>query len=366
MNAGIIGILLHQLPYQFSGLPVLSTIAFLVDFVLFICFSTILLARFIWFGQQAYQELTDDVSELSLLACWPIAWLTLSSLVCLIVSTAGWGGHSFTIVGYVMWWIGVAWMLVLLLFAFITIIRRQKGAADAGANLPPVILIPTMGVATVAVTGGLISSYSAGMSAGMAVPVIIVAFLIAGIGMFMATFLYTLVIYRLFASGWPDPMLTPTLFILIGPMAQSAGALQILGNAASTYQRFGGYQQGTFLTQMAAASLSAACILLALLMTGIAIVFALIAIYAMLERAYNRELTWSPTWNSIIFPTGTLTTSCLLLSIEMNSPAFRVVTAALVILLVLFFFVNLFFTIWKVAKGELLIVRDDPRQEKED
>jgi len=43
MNAGIISILLHQLPYQFKGLGVLSTIAFLVDFVFFICFSVVFL-----------------------------------------------------------------------------------------------------------------------------------------------------------------------------------------------------------------------------------------------------------------------------------------------------------------------------------
>jgi tellurite resistance protein TehA-like permease len=69
MNAGIIAILLHQLPYQFSGLPVLSTIAFVIDLVLFIIFSLIFLTRLAWFKWEAYYEVTDDINELALGAC---------------------------------------------------------------------------------------------------------------------------------------------------------------------------------------------------------------------------------------------------------------------------------------------------------
>lgn len=123
MNAGIIAIVLHQLPYQFDGLGILSVIAFMVELVLFVIFSLIFLARFAMFGKQAFHEITGDIQDLSFLACWPISWLTLSSLVALIVSTAGWGGHAFSIVAYVMWWIGLAFMLIIFFFILIIMIR---------------------------------------------------------------------------------------------------------------------------------------------------------------------------------------------------------------------------------------------------
>lgn len=366
MNAGIIAILMHQLPYQFRGLGVLSTIVFMIAFILLICFSILFTGRLLRFGKTAYHEITDNITDLSLLACWPISWLLLSSLVSLIVSTANWGGHAFTIVAYVMWWFGAAWILATYFFILITMIRRQKTATDAGGRLPPLILVPAMGIATTASTGGLIANYSSGISARMAVPIIIFSFLMIGLAMFTAMFLYTLLIFNLFTTGWPEPSTTPALFVLAGPLGQSAAALQLLGSAASTYGRFAGYGKGSFLTAAAAQPLNVACVMLALLMTGMSAAFLLLALYAMVERAAQKQLTWSLPWNSIIFPTGTFTTACLQFSIEMDSPAWRTVDTALVIILVILWLVNFAFATFKTFKGELLIQREDPRAQKSD
>lgn len=355
MNSGIIAILLHQLPYQFRGLGILSTIAFVLDFVLFIVFSLLFLARFASFGRQAYYQVTGDTAELALCACWPIAWLTLAALVCLIVSVASWGGHSFTIVGYVMWWVGVGWTVAALLFVVLTTIRRQHAK---NRKLPPAIVIPAVGVATVATTGGLIASYSYNMSDRMAVPVIIVSYMMVGIGVLLAIIIYTYLLHDLFTEGWPAPDQIATMWLFVGPMGQSAAALQILGSAADKYGRFEGYAKGTFLTAEAAAALDVASILLALLFTGLGTIWALMAFCAMAEKAWQGRLKWAPTWNCIIFPTGTLTTSFLLFSIEMDSSAFRVITTALIILLVVVFSLNLGFTVWQVTQGKLLVVRE--------
>lgn len=358
MNAGIIAILLHQLPYQFHGLPVLATIAFVIDLVLFIIFSVIFILRFIWFGKQAYHEITNSTNELALGACWPIGFQTISSLICLIVSNASWGGHAFTIVGYVLWWFGSAWMLAYLLFTFITVIRRHK-AFDP--RLPATIIIPAVGVSTMATTGGLIASYSYGISARLAVPIIIVSFMLTGIGVFMALFLYTYLLQSMFTDGWPPPAQIASVWLFVGPMGQSAAAIQLLSSAASTYGQFAAYNKGTFLTASAASPLDVASILLALWMNGMGVVWALMAFVAMVESAWKKELKWNLTWNGIIFPTGTLTTSFLLLSIAMDSPAFRVVTTGLVIFMVLVFFLNTGYTIVQISKGDLLIVRKNSR-----
>jgi len=52
-------------------------------------------------------------------------------------------------------------------------------------------------------------------------------------------------------------------------------------------------------------------------------------------------------------------TACLEFSIEMESLAWRVITTALIILLVMLFFVNLVFMVLGIANGELLIVREN-------
>ncbi|KAK5042862.1 hypothetical protein LTR84_012435 [Exophiala bonariae] len=362
MNAGIIAILMHQEPYQFWGLGVLSTIAFLADFVFFIFFSIIMLLRLILFRRQAYHELVGDTSELTLLACWPVAWLTLTAFVALNVSGSSWGGHHFTIVAYVMWWIGAAWMLATLLFVFIALIRRRTLAEQP---LPPTILIPTVGLTTVATIGGVVSTYSTAISARMAVPVIITSFCFVGLGLFMALIFYAQILQQLLHKGWPQPEQTATLFVLVGPMGQGSAALQLLGSAASTYGRFAGYNKGSFLTEAAGPPLEMACVLIALLLTGISVIGLVLALYAMFERAFNKELTWAPTWNSIIFPTGTLATSFLYFSMEMDSPFFRTMMTILLLFMISVFFLNLAFTAWKISQGQILVVREDPRMKQD-
>jgi len=364
MNAGIIGIILHQLPYQFRGVHTLADIAYVVNLVLFIVFSIIFLARFALYRSEAYHEITGDIGQLSLLACWPIAWLTLCALTSLCVSEAVWGGHAFTIVAYVMWWIGVGWTVATLLFILLTMIRHPKASAESGGQLPPMVLLPCVAVATLATTGGIIASNSSHISARMAVPVIIVSYLSTGIAMFLAIFLYTLVFYNLFSTGWPDPTSTPQLFILAGPMGQTSTALQVLGSAANTYGRFGGYNEGMFLTSSAAQPLHVAGIMFALLLWGMSTLYVLIAICAMAERAFQKQLSWSPKWNSIIFPLGVYTTSMIYFSIEMNGPTWKVLVCILIIVMVILFFVNLAFTTMGVAKGEILIKKENPRVEK--
>lgn len=361
MNSGVLGLLTHQCPYQFPGLRIISNIFYVFDLTLFVVFSTIFLLRFAIFRLDAYNEVATSRSDLPLCGCWPIAFLTLTSLTPLICSNAYWGGHAFTILGYVMWWIAAAWSLAVLLWVFITYIRRQE-AKDI--RLPTMVIIPAVSVSTVAVTGAIVVTLSYDVSPRLAIPVIIVSFMMVGLGILLGLMLSTYLFHQLLAQGWPPAAQTASVFILIGPMGQSAAALQQLGSAARTYGKFAGYNEGTFLTAEAAAPLDVACTLVALLLTGLGIVWTLLSIWVMVERAFKKELSWNPGWSAIIFPTGTLVTNFSFLAIAMDSPAFRVITAAMIIILVVVFLMNLAFTLTWITQGKLLIVREDPRVKK--
>lgn len=137
--------------------------------------------------------------------------------------------------------------------------------------------------------------------------------------------------------------------------------MQALGSAANTYKKFAPYNRGVFITAEAAAPLEVACVLIALLLTGLGIIWTILSVCAMVERAIQKELQWTPGWNSIIFPTGTLCTSFQLLSVQLGSTAFKVVTCITVVILIIVFLVNVVMTIPRIAAGKLLIVREDPR-----
>ena len=111
MSTGILAIILHQLPYTFEGIGVLSAILYVFELVLFVLFTCIQILRLIMFPRTVTHQLTSDINELSMLATFVIAFLTLTALTALIPSQAHWGGYGFSILAYVMWWIGTVCML---------------------------------------------------------------------------------------------------------------------------------------------------------------------------------------------------------------------------------------------------------------
>lgn len=223
------------------------------------------------------------------------------------------------------------------------------------------VILPAVSVSTAAVEGGVVAALSYDLDARLGVPVIIVSFMLVGSGILFGLILTTYLFHALLADGWPAPPMTASLFIFIGPMGQSAAALQQLGSGASKYQIFAHYNRGTFTTGEAAMPLEIACILIALMLTGLGVIWTMFATYAMVERAVQKELKWSPGWNSIIFPTGTLVTSFQLFGLGLDSTAFRVVTCIFLVILVMVFIVNTAFTLPRIVTGKLLIVREDPR-----
>ncbi len=90
MNAGAIAELLHQCPYRFNGIDILANIFFVFNLVFYVIFSCLFIARFLWFGRNAYEEVVNSMVDLTFVSCWAIAFMTLTSDVALIVSTASW------------------------------------------------------------------------------------------------------------------------------------------------------------------------------------------------------------------------------------------------------------------------------------
>lgn len=172
----------------------------------------------------------------------------------------------------------------------------------------------------------------------------------------------------------------------VGPLGQFATAIQLLGTAAYTRADFADYDRGAFLKASAASAVASSGVLVALLILGFALFWIATAWYILIEALLMRKLSFSLTWWSMIFPmgkqclyvvcsprellttplSGVFTTALLNLSIEMDSPAFRVLTTALLLLLLVIYFLNLVLTTYKSLTGSLLGVSQHVKKEKAD
>jgi tellurite resistance protein TehA-like permease len=299
MDTGIISIIMNILPWQFQGLGIISTIMFVFNLVLFVAFSVLALIRLFTFPKHVQSETLNALEELSYQGAPAIAYLTLVAQVSLTCSTA-WG-FRLTILAYVLWWIGLVWT-VLLCSASVIVLTKRSITNDR--ELSPAIFLPLISVMTLGTTGGIVVNYSVGMSARLAIPIIVVSYLCIGYAFFLALLYYAIYAHRLIAVGPPEMAKLPAMVITIGPLGQFATAIQVVSTAANTRGLFGSYNQGTWLTASAASSVSAASELLALMVVGFAFLWVTVAWYLVLEAAAMRKLPYSLTWWSLIFPMG--------------------------------------------------------------
>jgi tellurite resistance protein TehA-like permease len=125
-----------------------------------------------------------------------------------------------------------------------------------------------------------------------------------GYALFLAILYYAFLMHKLVAVGLPPPAKIPSLVITVGPVGQFATAIQVLSTAANTRGMFAAYNQGTWLKAQAASSVSATATLLALLALGFGFLWICVSWYIVVEAMVKRELPFSLTWWSLIFPMG--------------------------------------------------------------
>ena len=265
MDTGILSIIMHILPWQFNGLGILSTVMFVWNTVLFCVFSLISLVRIFKYPRHVQQESVSSIDEMSYLGAPAIAYLTLASQVILTCSTA-WG-YGLSVFAYVLWWIGLVWTVSLCSGALVLLAKRR---ITNDHQISPSVFLPLISVMTLGTTGGLLPNYSVGISSAEAVPVIVVSFCCIGYTLFLSLLYYAIFMHRLMVVGPPQKPKLPALVITVGPLGQFATAIQVLGTAASTGRHFANSNEGTWLTASAAASVQAACELIALLVMGFA------------------------------------------------------------------------------------------------
>jgi tellurite resistance protein TehA-like permease len=111
---------------------------------------------------------------------------------------------------------------------------------------------------------------------------------------------------------------------------------------------------GTFWRQETAQGLDGAGLLFSLLLLGFDYLCLCIAVIGVMDHVIKRQAQYSLTWWSVVFPTVTLASAWLELGFSMDSPTFRGLTTALMVILCLFYFGNLGFTIWGVVDGSLI------------
>ncbi|CCC12306.1 unnamed protein product [Sordaria macrospora k-hell] len=416
-SLGLLSLVLFLLPaqYHFRGLNTIITTLFITDLVLFILFSLLMLCcSFIHSKgcgkpRQLCHELNYSATKLGALAYWPVAWLTL---VAFAVFLAGYDDDQaaekkrangngigaadadrqeelrrrvLAMIAYVMWWIGVAWMTGTMVFVMGVMTGAlggpsgrwmlKKGLGARGEEedevrmaLPACLLSSAFGMGLLALVGGLLVSVLVRLgtiSVGMAATVLVLAFCVEGVAVFTTIFLYAVLQQEIIqVESKASAHLIKLSLWMMGSASVCAAAVQILGRAAEDVSAIlgdtnaHGSLSGNLFTPATAQATHVVCILLALLLLGLATLWLIFSVVAFVSHALRRRLSWKRQWNDAAIPVAALALSTVQFRTELNSSFFGVVTCVLVVAAAASLLINLVLCIKQMVGATFLTALD--------
>lgn len=299
-GTGAIAVILHQLPYQFRGLAIISQCVWVLTILMLVSMLLIYLVRVALEPTYVAKQLRTNIMETACLASISVAFTTIIQMTALnLVQT--WGSTWGT-VAYVLWWIN----FVMATTGCVGIIYVFVGLEASGIDLVPVaIRLPPIAVLTIAAGGGVVCRYGQ-LATDLQVPIIILSYLCVGAGVFLALMCDAAFLIRLFNQSWPSGKTIYSIMIACGPYGQSSFAMQILGDVVKR-GAFAGAGTTGFISPGDERIVSVCSTLIAILLWGYGTfwwAFACIAIVH--DLAYNAKAL--PKWNqslgawSLIFP----------------------------------------------------------------
>ncbi|KAL6721807.1 hypothetical protein ACLMJK_000912 [Lecanora helva] len=327
-GSGILAVILHQLDWQFNGSQIISTIVWVFTIVIFILFLLVYLIKAFMFPRLVRQQLDTDIVELCCLASISITLGVVTDMVALVCAK-DWG-PSWAMVAYVLTWIDVA----LAIMSNVGIPYQYFATEHPGIDgMPPNAVLPSIAAVTCAATCGTVA-FAGDLSARAQVPLILVGYIVLGIGLPYSFIITAEYITYLLRNGLPPRGQSWMVWTLAGPLGQAAYACQILGSAAASpgHQVFANYDRGTFITASSGQVINAASALAGLVIWGYATFWALFSLIATIHLEFCTQggirnskyslSVWSP-----VFPMGVYALGTLQFGKDMNSPAWSALSS---------------------------------------
>ncbi|MFI1682641.1 TDT family transporter [Streptomyces sp. NPDC020607] len=323
------------LPYRFAGLRTGCTIVWALSFVMLAVLLTARAAHWIHHRDQARAHLLDPAVA-PFYGCLSMALLAVGGGT-LIVGEDWIGTDAAVAVDAVLFTAGTVIGLAAAVAIPYLMVVRHRIAADQAS---PVWLLPVVAPMVSAAVGPLLIPH---LPAGQAQQTMLYAcFAMFGLSL-LATLVMLPVIFARLVTAGPLPLaLTPTLFLVLGPLGQSTTATNKFAD---------------FAPHVVPAPLDRGFLVFAVLygvpVMGFALMWLALA-GAMVVRAGRRGMGFAMTWWAFTFPVGTCVTGAEGLGKHTGLAVFDWLATALFVFLVAAWAVALAHTLRGVVSGRLL------------
>ncbi|MGW2226726.1 TDT family transporter [Streptomyces formicae] len=335
MGTAIIANAGATLPYQFTGLRTACTVVWALSLVMLAALLTGRAAHWIHHRDQARAHLLDPAVA-PFYGCLSMALLAVGGGT--LIVGADWLGTGVAVpLATVLFTAGTAIGLAAAVAIPYLMVVRHRIAADQAT---PVWLLPVVAPMVSAAVGPLFVPH---LPAGQARETLLYAcFAMFGLSL-LATLVMLPVIFARLVTAGPLPLaLTPTLFLVLGPLGQSTTAAN----------KFADFAPGVVPAPLDRGFLAFA-VLYGVPVIGFALMWLALAV-AMVARARRRGMGFAMTWWAFTFPVGTCVTGAEGLGKHTGLVAFDWLATGLYVLLLTAWAIALAHTLRGLVSGRLL------------
>ncbi|KAH6713706.1 voltage-dependent anion channel [Leptodontidium sp. MPI-SDFR-AT-0119] len=326
MSTGGIGLVLAQTPHRFRGLDTISEIIFIFDLVLFICFCSIIATRFILFPKTLKKSLSHPTESLFLATFWISVSNILSQIQIHGVPRCG---PWLIVTMRVLFWMYAAMTFCVAVGQYFFLFTGKPLTIQ---SMTPAWILP---VFPIMLCGTLASLMGKTQPPDHALPILVAGITFQGLGMLIATFMYSAYLRRLMTDGLPSPNTRPGMFIAVGP--PSFTSLALLGISSDLHLIYPSYSTISGIThpEIIADVFRIIALSTAIFLWATAFWFFCIALVSVVHGAFSREgMSFHLVWWAFVFPNVGFTIATIQIGDALVSEGVKWVASGMTIVLV--------------------------------
>ncbi|KAG2111206.1 voltage-dependent anion channel [Suillus discolor] len=324
MGTGSIAILFNNFPYA-SDSPVMRGFAlgfFFLNLVLFLLFSVITAARYIFFPGIWFHMIRHPVQSLYI-GTFPMGATTLINIASGdIFQTYGFGGKPFIYTVWACWWINVAISMACCFGMIHVMIAFQQHSLK---SMTTVWLLPIITLVVGSSSGGVLVPALQVYSPSYALLTATFSACMVTIGLTLSLMLLTIYILRLVVYGYPTGASILSVFLPIGPCGQAAYSLLNLGSSFRSLLPLNYGDAGGLLRQSGTGEVvEVICMVGAMVLWSLASMWILFAMLGLAYTLRRERIEFRLSFWGTVFPNGVYANLNLALATTFSSTFFRV------------------------------------------
>ncbi|KAJ5806982.1 hypothetical protein N7474_010574 [Penicillium riverlandense] len=327
MATGGLANVLYQVPYRFPGLKTIGDVVFLINIALYLMVWGLLIARFYYYPYTFKASFLHPTESLFV----PASVVSFGTILINISQYgAGSTGEWLQRAVGILFWIDATLAVMFSAGIYVLLWSTQTFTI---AQMTPIWIFPAYPMLIIGPHAGVLSEK---LEPSRALPIIIGATTIQGVGFLVSLMVYSAFIYRLMTQKLPKENVRPGMFVSVGPSGFTVAG--IVNMAAQAKRCFPADFMGN--GPLAADIIKVVVDFAALWLWGLAIFFFIIASSAHMSAIGPGRMVFSMTWFSFVFPNTALITATFAIGKAFSCKAINIVGCVAVFpLLLMYFFV---------------------------